>query len=268
MAMLLMVISVLGANDGWARRGRRRKVAVKTKALGELMGAFRFGMEKKQILQILARQIGVRYKDKIKETTSVYKQDELRRKERGELARIKKSFLKFEGKHTGWDVSIVDDQFAHNSGESMMYYWENVGGKDQRRFFFFHEGKLFRMFIALNSNILKKDQRKFSYFKKLMERRYGTAKVEAGPGGKGSVLAWRSAKYHTIAIDKVEFYGSFCLSITDPSRMPAIIAAREAATVIAKKRGVVDSMITKDHGDEPGLDDNAGAVDSIIGAEH
>src|SRR5690606_10706081 len=102
--------------------------------------------------------------------------------------------------------------------ESMMVYWENVDGKDQRRFFFFHEGRLWKMFIALNSKSLKPSQRTFEFFQELMEARFGPGKVhyEERRGSKEkSHLAWANSRVEVKAIDKLQFYGNFCLSIAD-----------------------------------------------------
>ena len=46
----------------------------------------------------------------------------------------------------------------------MLERWENAGGKNQRRFFFFHEGKLWKMFVSLDVSILPEDKRNFETF--------------------------------------------------------------------------------------------------------
>ena len=41
-------------------------------------------------------------------------------------------------------------------------------------------------------------------------------------------MIWKSSKYLVRAIDKLDFYGSFCLSVTDPSVEKKVVALREA----------------------------------------
>lgn len=270
-AVALLGLVGIGTADAKGRKKRKRRAKVtkvNAKALGQLMGRFKFGMTKNQVLKVLAKEINERYAEKIKEATDIYTQDKLRKKKRAELRRIKKSFVAFKGKKTGWDVSIIDNEFAHHTGESMMVYWENKGGKNQRRFFFFHEGRLYKMFIALSSNMLKPSQRKFVYFQKIMEQRYGTGKVhyETRNGvDEPTYIAWNTRRFNVRAIDKLQFYGNFCLSISDPDVEKALEPLRAAQRKPKKKNRVIDAVISKDDDDdEPGLHDNDGALDGVL----
>jgi hypothetical protein len=265
-------LSTLTADSlaGNGKKGKERASArvgakISERALGELMGQFKFGMGKQDVLKVLSRQINERYKDRIAATTDVYAQDKLRRDRQAEFDRIKKSFVEFKGKKTGWDVSIVDDQFAHNTHEAMMVHWENSpeSGRDQRRFFFFHDGQLYKMFIALNSQQLKNEQRNFSYFQNLMEQRYGAGKVVADKG----YIEWKSPTYRVLAVDKLAFYGSFCLIISHPQEDAAIASIREARRKPKAENKVIKAVMEKDdQSDQPGLDDNRGAVEGVVGS--
>ena len=268
---LLGLVGV-GVADAKGRKKRRRANVVSkanAKALGQLMGRFKFGMSKNQVLKVLAREINERYAEKIKEATDIYTQDKLRRQKRAELRRIKKSFIAFKGRKTGWDVSIIDKEFAHNTGESMMVYWENVGGKDQRRFFFFHEGRLYKMFIALNSDMLKPSQRQFGFFQKIMEQRYGRGDIHYAnqDGAKTPThISWATRRFRVRAIDKLQFYGNFCLSISDPQVEEALEPMRAAQRKPKARSRVIDSIVSKDdEEDTPNLDENSGALDGVLG---
>ena len=104
------------------------------KAMAELMGAYTFGMSKDQIVGQLTKQIDERFAEQIKATSDVYTQDKLRKEKQKEITRVRQSLIEFDGKKSGWDVSLIDEEFAHNTHESMLMYWENEGGKNQRRF--------------------------------------------------------------------------------------------------------------------------------------
>jgi hypothetical protein len=240
------------------------------KALGELMGPFKFGMSSKDILGILSKQIGEKYKDKIAGTTDVYAQDKLRRDRQAELDRIKKSYTDFKGTKTGWDVSIIDDQFAHNTDESMMVYWENdaESHKDQRRFFFFHDGRLYKMLIALNSSNLKNEQRTFDYFRGLMEARYGKGSVRSAKDADGVdrpvALEWRSKSHHVSALDKLAFYGSFVLVVADPAQESTLAEIRTQNARPKAKNTALETVLEKKGDDQLGLDDNKSAEDAVL----
>jgi hypothetical protein len=272
-------LTALGAGQAEAAKRKKAKPKPKApvthkidaKALGELMGPYKFGMTKKEILGILNKQIGERYKEKIAATTDVYAQDKLRRERTAELERIKKSYVEFKGKKGGWDVSIIDDQFAHNTDESMMVHWENSPdtGRDQRRFFFFHDGRLYKMFVALNTSQLKNDQRQFSFFQSLMETRYGKGSVKVSKDIDGVErpvgIEWNTRTHHVTALDKLAFYGSFCLVVADPAAEKHLLALREASARPAKSSNVLKSVVASEDGDHtPSLDDNKAAVDSVL----
>ena len=253
------------------KRNRKRPVAAKvnTQALGQLMGPFAFGMSKDKILKLLSQQLDERYADKIKETNDVYQQDKIRLEKKNALKKIRASYKEFKGTKTGWDVSIIDDQFAHNSDESMLVYWENnADGKDQRRFFFFHNGELYKMFITLDTSMLPADQRSFEFFKNLMVTRYGEGKVVVEKKRSGEevpvLMDWQSPKFHVQAIDKLHFYGIFCLSVANPKVESLVMTARDANKKAKKSNAIIDSMLEGDNDTPPSLDRNKGAIDKSI----
>lgn len=271
------------AGDADAGKRKRKKAAAKpaaaaalkvttgehAAALAELMGPYKFGMSSKEILNVLGSQINEKFEEKIKATTDVYAQDKLRRTRDIELGRIKKSYVEFRGAKGGWDVSIIDDQFAHNTDESMMVQWENQGGTDQRRFFFFRDKKLYKMFIALNSKNLKDEQKTFSFFQGLMEGKYGAGKVVLSKDIDGVErpmgVEWRTKSHHVTALDKLSFYGSFCLVIADPSVEKDLVAVRTASAKAKVTNTAMKSVVTGDKEDDtPGLDENKAAVDALL----
>ena len=279
-ACALVGAFALGFVAGDAGAGKKKKSKAKAtataafkgdaKALAELMGPYKFGMTSKDILGVLSKQIGDRYKEKIAATTDVYQQDKLRRDRQAELDRIKKSFVEFKGAKTGWDVSIIDDQFAHNTDESMMVHWENAPetGRDQRRFFFFHDGRLYKMLVALNSSQLKNEQRTFDYFRGLMEARYGKGSVKSAKDIDGVDrpvgLEWRSKSHHVSALDKLAFYGSFVLVVADPGQEATLVSIRQSSAKPKSKNTALQTALEKDGDDPIGLEDNKSSSDAVL----
>src|SRR5262249_33905887 len=96
------------------------------KALGELFGGVKFGLTKAEVIAVFSKQLDARYDDQIKATTDIAAQDRLRRDKRNEVNRLQQSYISFDAnKPSPWDVSIVEEEFAHNTGESMLERWEN-----------------------------------------------------------------------------------------------------------------------------------------------
>jgi hypothetical protein len=233
--------------------------AEQKKALAELMGSFKFGMSKDDVVAQLTKSIDERYADQIKATNDVYAQDKLRKEKNKEITRIKQSYTAFTGKKTGWDVSVIDSEFAHNTEEAMLVYWENQGGKNQRRFFFFHGGELWKMFIAIDTKSLADDQRNFDFFRGLMEARYGKGATIEGRA------VWKVPEFEVHAIDKMAFYGAFGLLIQNPGKLRAISEIRIANAPEKKdKDAIIEVIKEKPEGEKVNLDENKDAVDAII----
>src|SRR4051812_1307367 len=157
-----------------AKKAKPRKMtpvsAEHKKALAELYGGFKFGMTKDEVIAVFSKQLDERYEEKIKETTDITEQDRLRRTKKTEVSRLQASYVSFETtKPSPWDVSIVEEEFAHNTGEAMLERWENQNGRNQRRFFFFFQGKLWKMFVSLDVSIIPEDKRTFATFQSFME---------------------------------------------------------------------------------------------------
>jgi hypothetical protein len=229
------------------------------KAMAELMGAFKFGQSKDEVIAALTTQLDERYAEQIAATTDIYTQDKLRKEKKEERARITKSYVEFQGKKAGWDVSIIDTEFKHNTDESMLVYWENQGGKNQRRFFFFHEGKLYKMFIALDTKQVSEEQRTFEFFRSLMEQRFGDAKEEPGK------LTWRAGEFEVQAYDKIQFYDAFCLVISDPKMAKAVAEVRASKGEEKKEENkILKSVMEKDASDKPSLDEGKDVLNGII----
>ena len=230
------------------------------KALAELLGAFKFGMTKDEVLGVLTKQLDDAYAEKITATNDIRTQDNLRAEKKKKIADVADTFVEFNGQKTGWDVSIIDDQFARNTNESMLVYWENSGGKNQRRFFFFYDGKLWKMFLALDSKQISEEQRSMDAFSKLMEGRFGAGMVDA------TGEEWATSDIDVKAVDRLRFYDAFCLIVADPKRQKDVEATRaEHAPPPKGEDAIMKTVIDKDPNDKPGLDENKDAVDAIIG---
>ena len=232
------------------------------KSLAEKFAGFKFGMTKDEVLGVLQKQINERFEEKIKATTDVSMQDRLRKDKKAELARTAQTYVDFNGKKTGWDVSIVENEFAHNTNESMMERWENDGGKNQRRFFFFYNQRRWKMFISLDVSMIPEDKRNFETFKGVMESQYGKGAVDGG------TIAWRAGEFDVRAIDRLKDYGALGLVLEDPSVRREIVALRESkAPPKAETPAVIKAVIDTEGKDKPDVKSNTGAVDGVIQAQ-
>jgi hypothetical protein len=232
------------------------------KSLAEKFGGFKFGMSKDDVLKVLGKQIDERYDDKIKATTDIAQQDRFRKDKKAELSRISASYIAFDAKTSPWDVSVVESEFAHNTNESMMERWENEGGKNQRRFFFFYDQKLWKMYLLLDVSIIPEDKRNFETFKGVMEGQYGAGAIDGG------TIMWRAGEFDVRAVDRLKDYGALGFVVEDPKVRSEVEAQREQHKAPEHQTSsVINAVIDKDNKDHPDMKANGGAVDAVIQAQ-
>ena len=268
---LAIGLTVGGATPALAR-GRHRKPAVVAKhsvkvsaqhkkALAELMGGFKFGMTKDQVLGVLRKKIDDDYQAQIRATTDIASQDKLRAQEKRDVSIIASSYISFEGQHTGWDTSIVENEFAHHTDEAMMNRWENQGGKNQRRFFFFYQGRLWKMYVQLDVSILPEDKRNFDTFRSVMETQYGPGDLDVG------LITWHAGDFDVRAIDRLKEYDALGLAIEDPRVETEVMAERKEKA--PPKQGtptIIKAIVDPNDSDHPNVENDNSAVDAVIRA--
>ena len=239
------------------------------KAFDQLRGSFKFGMTSKQVRNTIKKQVHKRFAKQLEETTDVYKQDKIRTQMKAASSQVE--HVVFDGRKTGWDVSIIDDQYRHKLGESMMVYWENTKGKNQRRFFFFYKDRLYKMVVALNAQTLSETQLNFAEFQAIVENLYGSGRVVFKTDNQGqevpSRVEWSTGSYLAQAIDKQSFYGAFCLVIADKKRLRTVLKVRKKHPLPKEKSDRITEQVTSSGNDDPSFDDNAHAIDKIINSK-
>ena len=112
------------------------------KAVLELMAPWKWGMNVDETLGVLAKQLADRKAPELAKITDVYERTKIGKDIRATVEDVRRTTIKFEGQRTGWDVSIIEGEFLHKNGESMMQYREidPATGRDQQRFFLFKDG--------------------------------------------------------------------------------------------------------------------------------
>lgn len=236
------------------------------RAVSELMGKFKWGMTPNDCLKVIDDDIHAKYQAQIKKTEDVYAQDQLRKKEMDEENKVKGSFTKFDATHTGWDTSLVAKEFGHNNNESMLVRWE----KDQRRFLFFWNDRLYKQYIAFNAEHPVFKGMKFADFTKLMENRYGPATMKMrAMRTKNDVtldhIEWPAAGDYTLwAVDQSSFYGNFSIKLMQTSVYKQVEQTRAE---VAPKQVQQDRFINAVTAPDPNAkaDPNADIVDQITG---
>jgi hypothetical protein len=231
-------------------------------------GVFTWGMNADDVFAKVKGSIEARYQDRIDGAKAdPGKQQRIRDEREKETKGVKASFTKFEGQKTGWDVSIIGSEFAQNNGEAVIPLKEDVW----TRYFFFFEDRLAKIFIAFNKEAI--GDKSFRDFGKEMAAKYGNPREvyrdEKQRGGMKRVLdhfEWAvSAGDSLKLVDRSEFYGVFCLVLTDASAEQRIIAKRKITNPgTVQKDSLVEAVVNSK---DQGADSNDDIIDRVTGHE-
>ena len=238
----------------------------KESEIKELKGIYTWGMSLQVVKDKLFAKIDESYKDQLeKARLEPAKNDKIHQNIKADKDRISKSFVKFEGRTPGWDVSIIDEEFVPNNGESMLIYKE----PKSTRYFFFSNDALFKMYVAFDKEVVQ--GKSFTAFGDLMQGKFGKAqpvyRTLVTHGMKEQVLdtyQWRSNEGDGLRlVDRSKFYDVYCLVIYDRQVSDRQAEVRKANADKIPKGSFVDSVIDK----ASDRDENDNVVDRITGHE-
>jgi hypothetical protein len=233
-------------------------------------GTFKWGMKPEEVMAQARTSVEAKYEarvDKARQDPGL--QQRIRDEMQRELTAVKKSFTKFEGQKSGWDVSIIGPEFQQNTAEAVLVTKEDVW----TRYFFFFEDGLYKMFLAFNKDAI--GGKTFQEFGKSMEAKYGHAKeVYRDDKTRGGVVhkldhyEWSAGGGDRLRlIDRSEFYGVYCLVLYDGSVQDRVVDRRKAVNPGEVKRDELVDSVTGNHAKEKGSDIDDDIIDRVVGHE-
>jgi hypothetical protein len=230
-------------------------------------GTFKWGMKPDEVIAQVSKSIEKKYEPRIKQSAQdPGKQQRIRDEMAREIGAIKKSYTKFEGNKSGWDVSIIGPEFEQNTGEAVIVTKEDIW----TRYFFFFEDGLYKMFLAFNKDAL--EGKSFQDFGQGMEAKYGHAKEvyrdDKVKGGVRHVLdhyEWNAGVDRLKLVDRSEFYGVYCLVLYDGEVSHRLADRRKIVNPEqTHSDSLVDAVTAKD---DNGRDANDNIIDRLTGHE-
>jgi len=272
LSFLAMVLVVSTAPLALAKAKKAKTVVkgpapvAKAAEIKELKGDYNWGMTPQQVIEKINAKIDAAFKEQVeKYRMDPARSDSVRRQIKAEKDRVAKSLTKFDGQRGGWDVSIIDEEFVQNNGESMLFYKE----AKQTRYFFFQGDALYKMFVAFDKDVVA--GKSFAEFGDMMQQKYGKAQVVhrelALHGMKNKVLdafQWRSAEGDGLRlVDRSKFYDVYCLVIYDHAVAERQAEVKKNNAEKSPKGSIVDNVIEK----ASDRDENDNVVDRITGKE-
>jgi hypothetical protein len=230
-------------------------------------GTFKWGMKPEEVKAMVKGTIEKRYAPRFAQASQdPGKQQRIHEEQEREIKAVEKSYTKFEGQKTGWDVSIIGPEFQQNTGEAVLVTKEDVW----TRYFFFFEDGLYKMFLAFNKDAI--EGKTFQDFGKSMEGKYGRGREvyrdEKMKGGVRHILdhfEWAAGGDHLRLVDRSEFYGVFCLVLFDASTEGRLVERRKVVNPGGvQKDELVEAVVQRDKNDR---DANDNIIDRITGKD-
>jgi hypothetical protein len=232
-------------------------------------GTFKWGSKPEEVMALVKDAITSKYEPRIAQASQdPGKQQRVRDEMLRETNAAKKSYLKFEGQKSGWDVSIIGSEFQQNTSEAVLVTKEDIW----TRYFFFFEDGLYKMFLAFNKDAL--GGKSFQEFGKSMEAKYGKArevyrddKTRGGMVHKLDHYEWSAAGGEKLRlIDRSEFYGVYCLVLYDGEVQGRVNERRKVVNPGDVQKDELVESVTN-HKESDGRDQNDDIIDRVTGHE-
>lgn len=263
-AALLAVLLVASVADAQKRKKGKRKKTDKvptSEVISQTMGDLKWGMSKDDVMKKFVKEVKDKYRPLIAKTKDGIEEDRLRREANEEIRRIKEGYVEFSGRSTGWDVSFLKGEFAHNNDEAMLV----VRDGNSQNFYFFMGGRLWKWYKAFDAAVFP--NKKFPAFANAVQRRFGPAKevqaeVNQGDGAR-HYLEWQDKKTRLRAVDQTGFYGFYCLVFEEKDTSDKLAKLRPPPEDKGSKRHAMVEAVTS--GDDANPDDSPNVVDRITG---
>jgi hypothetical protein len=230
-------------------------------------GTFKWGMKPEEVMAATRTQIEGKYQKRMTDAAAdPGKQQRLRDEMEREVKAVKKSYTKFEGQKSGWDVSIIGPEFQQGTSEAVLVTKEDMW----TRYFFFFEDGLYKMYLAFNKDALQ--GKSFEEFGKSMQARYGNAKAvyrdERTKGGVRRSLdhyTWNANGDKLKLVDRSEFYGVYCLVLYDAAADERVLERRKVVNPgNVEKDELVEAVSNRG---KEGNDENDDIIDRVVGKE-
>jgi hypothetical protein len=243
------------------RRERTEQVAPDSEAIAPALGELRWGMTNRQVYEHFRGEVEGRYRERISKARDAVLEDRLRREMNDESQRIRRSYTRFTGQTTGWDVSFLRDEFTHGNNESMLV----VRDGNSQNFYFFINDRLWKWYKAFDATVFTGQT--FEQFAGALQGRFGRALERTGRlterGEEKRWLEWQDANTRLRAIDENRFYGFYCLVFEDKSTLARLNELRTNTVAQRETSHALVEAVTSDESEASTA--NQDIVDRLTG---
>lgn len=223
------------------------------------IGGLKWGANKEQVLKFFKELKDTEFKEEAKPIRDSILKEKLRKEKLEQYKDIEASFQELRGVgRTGYEVSVVGNEFQKNNGEALMR------AKDDRaqKFYFFYNGRLWKMAIVYNTDYLSGIG--FEAFIDQVSRKYGESdESEYDADGYLARAMWRDERTELRIEDKSEFFGTFMMVFSDVTEAQR---RRETEAAFEDKKDAKVRPDLADIQEDDGFAADSNIVDRLVGS--
>ena len=239
------------------------KAPAPKKGVSAILKTLDWGASSVAVFKALEDEVDAQYADKIKVADTLVI-DKIMRRKRAEKKAIRKAYVRFDGRTSGYEASLVADDFRANNGEAMV----RVDDGPAQRYYFFKDEQLYKVLVVYSTAVAR--QTKFPAFVRKAAGKYGKpTKTITDKNAKNALTAaiWRDDMTELRVRDR-SLFGTYTMAFLQAGRGAQIEDARtpsaDGASPIVDAQA--DGMIADFMVDGEGA--GADVVDRLTGVEH
>ncbi|MEZ4472539.1 MAG: hypothetical protein R3F60_17445 [bacterium] len=261
---LLCLAALLGGLIAHAHAAPEGDAAPAAKTgISSVLGTLDWGVSTTAVLKSLEDELEGRYDERLRKADTL-EVDRILREKREDLKRIKDSLVRFDGQRTGFEASIVADDFRTGNGEAMLKVEDGAA----QRYFFFKDEQLWKVLVIYSSNVAR--QLDFAGFVGQVEAKRGPAKGRTPDpkDGKRIIAATWEDELTRLVVQDRSLFGTYAMMFLDKARGVPIEEGRSprsnplAPIVDSRADSMIDDIMAEGGGAE------ANVVDKITGQDH
>lgn len=162
------------------------------------------------VLAHVKSQVEERYAKRLDGVRDALTIDRVLREKKAELAAVDQSLVAFRGQRTGFEASIIAEEFVPSQGESVL----RVDDDKAQRYYFFADDSLYKIVVAYNTSVSR--QVPFLEFIKQVSAKYGPPGDQTWttpPGGTRTLKSalWNDEITRLTVEDRSSFFGTFVM---------------------------------------------------------
>lgn len=260
---LLMLMVVFGLSLVGAPAFAKGKTKKKQKTgLAAVLGDVSWGDSKEDVLKKMKSQLmtEARKDPKVKRDPLL-----MQKARKGALDRHKKaekSYTRLIGENTGYEVSVIGDEFSSDNGEAFIRVKDSVA----QRFYFFIDNRFYKLVVAYNSSYLRGTD--FESFVALSARKYGRPTEAEYDDIRGeeqlALVSWQDPETSLAVKNKKELFDTYTMAFTDRQTLKRLQAKKGRVGGSDKDSDELSAQV-QDLMAGSENDTNRGVVDDISG---